>query len=419
MKIGIFGLGYVGMTTAACLVQRGFEVVGFEVEDVKRAELEAGRCPLSEPGVGPVLGMATKSGLFSVQRDIEPGDIPDVLLVCVGIGTCADGTSDVSAVRTVFARLESLLQSGVELDADVGLRSAVPPGTLKRLVLEFPKVFNQVPVVYYPEFLREGCAMHDFNHPPQTLLGQVEGGLPPRCLPHLMAALGFEYETVPVGIAETLKFACNAFHAVKVAFANEVGRFATSVGVDGREVMRLLCQDTFLNLSPRYLQPGSPYGGPCLPRDTRSMVAQGRSLGLELPLMASADSSNQQHLDYLADRIMDSRPETVCVLGLAFKRDTDDVRESAGLGLVEQLAREHEVHVLVHDFEVRPDRLIGPNQRVMERVLGLANVRFESDPAKAAQRADVVVIMHRDERYLSQQFSREVRVLRVAEWMGV
>lgn len=419
MKIGIFGLGYVGMTTAACLLQKGFNVVGYELSDVKRAELQAGRCPLSEPGVEPLLQEGIRSGSFTVVKDIDEQDLPELIFICVGTPSGINGATDLSAVRSVFARLESLLQSGTELNLDIALRSTVPPGTLRRLSLEFPKVFNVVSVVFYPEFLREGTAMRDFIKPPQTVLGVLPGGLPPRRMPHLMAALGFEYELVTAASAEALKFACNAFHALKVCFANEVGRLATSLEADGNEIMRLFCKDTVLNISSRYLLPGNPYGGSCLPKDTRAFSALGKSLGLELPLIQSTDASNAQHLDFLVDRIMDGQPETVCVLGLAFKKDTDDVRESASLALVEQLTKEHEVKVQVHDFLVQPDKVVGVNQRALDSLLALPGVTFIADPSHAIQNSQVVVVMHRDQRYGGNTIPSNVRVMHVAEWTGI
>ncbi len=419
MKIGIFGLGYVGMTTAACLIQKGFNVIGYELSDAKRAELEAGRCPLSEPGVEPVLQEGLRVGSFKAVKNLDPADLPELIFICVGTPSGVDGATDLTAVRSVFSSLESLLIGGVELELDIALRSTVPPGTLRRMSLEFPKVFNQIPVLFYPEFLREGTAMRDFIKPPQTILGVLPGGLPPRRMPHLMAALGFEYELVTAASAESVKFACNAFHALKVCFANEVGRLAASIQADGNEIMRLFCKDTVLNISSRYLLPGNPYGGSCLPKDTRAFAALGKSLGLDLPLIRSAESSNLQHLDFLADRIMEGQPETVCVLGLAFKKDTDDVRESASLALVEQLAKEHEVRVQVHDFLVQPDKVVGVNRKALEQLLALPGVEFSVDPVRASQNADVVVIMHRDQRYNSADAPSGARVLNVAEWLGI
>lgn len=419
MKIGIFGLGYVGLTTTACLIQKGFSVVGYEVSEAKREQLQAGYCPLSEPGVEPVLHEALKTGMFRVVRDISLDDLPEMIFICVGTPSGAGGATDLTAVRSVFGQLEALLQSGAELQMDVALRSTVPPGTLKRLALEYPRLFNHVAVLFYPEFLREGTAMIDFHSPPQTVLGQLPGGLPPRRLPHLMAALGFEYELVTAASAEALKFACNAFHALKVSFANEVGRLATSIDADGNDVMRLFCRDTVLNISSRYLLPGNPYGGSCLPKDTRAFAALGKGLGLELPLVAAAENSNQQHLDFLVDRIMDSRPEVVTILGLAFKKDTDDVRESASLAMVEQLVREHEIQVRVHDFLVQPEKVVGVNRKALDQLLALPHVEFITDPGHAIQGAEVVVIMHRDQRYTSMSTGSRVRVMNVAAWTGV
>ncbi len=418
MTIGIFGLGYVGLTTTACLLQKNFQVIGYEVSDEKREALLRGQCPLSEPGVEQTLLAALSAKNFRVAKDMFDGPLPDVAFICVGTPNQPDGSTDLKAVKSVFAHIQSVAEKIKDFRTEIVLRSTCPPGTLEKLKAEFPVLFQRVPVAFYPEFLREGTAMKDFYNPPQTVIGTLNNTPPPRQLPQLFSALGLEYEMVDALSAEMLKFACNAFHALKVCFGNEVGRLISTMGGDASEVMRLFVKDTVLNISPGYLKPGNPYGGSCLPKDTRAFGALAKANRVELGIVDHCESSNRAHLLYLIDRIVSHKPKTVAVLGLAFKRDTDDVRESASLELVRLLAQQQKIKVQVHDFLVQPEKVVGVNRAALNDLLKVSGVEFKVELPEAIKNADVIVLMHNDRRYQSLDFSAS-QVMDVARWQNI
>lgn len=416
MRVGIYGMGYVGLTTAACLLSRGHCVVGFEASETKRRMLAQGVCPLREPGVEESLREAASAGSFTVQADMRTGGDLDLVLVCVGTPSLPDGSTDISAVLSVFRQLDGLDVPAGGKPLEVVLRSTVPPGTLLLLRTEFPGLFGRAAVSFFPEFLREGTAIRDFFSPPQTVFGVPSGGRTPVSLPALLVELGFEHETVDSTTAETLKFACNAFHALKVSFANEVGRLAGTLGADGTEVMRLFIKDTVLNVSHRYLRPGTPYGGSCLPKDTRAFVALGARNGLDLPLVAACESSNARHAQFLVQRVARLRPRRVAVLGLTFKVDTDDVRESPAVALVKGLVLELGCEVAIHDLLLRRGEVVGVNAQVLETVLSLNGVHLCGTAGEAVVGSDVTVLMHDDPRLRAAAESHSVPVMDFARW---
>ncbi len=422
MKIGIFGLGYVGLTTAACLLQRSFSVIGYEVSQEKHDALARGECPLSEPGVREAIVQGLREGRMEVAREFAVEQAPDILLICVGTPNRADGQADLGAVRHVLSDLQSVVERS-ELGAnatsfEVVIRSTVPPGTLKQLADEFPTLFATVPVMFYPEFLREGTAMRDFYQPPQTVVGVLKASPAPRQLPLLLTALGLEYELVDAITAEALKLSCNAFHALKVTFANEVGRLAAQLGGDGTEVMRLLVRDTDLNISPKYLLPGAPYGGSCLPKDTRAFAALAGAAGVPLSLIPACEPSNREHTAFIVDRVLAHQPKGVAVLGIAFKRDTDDVRESPSLAIIEALAERGVPRILIHDFLVQPQSVLGVNKAALDRLLALPAVEFVVDLATLTDRADVHLVLHNDRRYQSER-NGSTTVMDISRWIDV
>lgn len=419
MKIGIFGLGYVGLTTAACLLRRGYEVIGYETSGAKRDELAKGRVPLSEPGVEPAIQAGLADGRFRVRAQVSAEETPGLLLIAVGTPSDETGATNLTAVHGVFSHLADHQAALLSRGSEIVLRSTVPPGTLQAFSRKFPELFNAVSVAFYPEFLREGTAIHDFEHPPQTVIGAVPGSPPPAHILSVIQSFGFSYRLVDAVTAESLKFACNAFHALKVCFANEMGRLATSLGANPAEVMELFVNDTQLNISKRYLRPGAPFGGSCLPKDTRSIRHLSTSRGVQLPTIGSCEESNQAHFAYIVERILALYPQRLAILGLAFKRDTDDIRESPTVEILYRLAARGDVELRVHDFLVRPETAIGVNQRLLEKLIALPSIFFSNQPAEVLVDADAVLIMHPDERYDQLTAGLTIPVLNVARWSGM
>lgn len=416
MKIGIFGLGYVGLTTAACLLEKQFTVIGYESAAPKREMLSRGICPLTEPGVEPAILSALESGQFVVEAEMTAEDAPDIVFICVGTPGAADGSTDLQAVKNVFQSIAAMVASHSAFATEIVLRSTVPPGTLNKLALDYVDLFSQVPVVFYPEFLRESTAMEDFNHPQLTVIGVVEGSPPANHIQTLLKGFGFDYEQVTATKAESLKFACNAFHAIKVCFANEIGRLVSAHGEDAGEVMRLFCKDTQLNISANYLKPGNPFGGSCLPKDVRSMINVSDQLGLNLELIKASEVSNRTHFDYIVERIISYRPRVITLLGLSFKKNTDDIRESPSVELLYRLASVGTFKIKVHDFLVREATVVGVNAQLVDKLLDRPDFSFHTKVEEALDEAEVIVIMHSDPRYETSAQTTGAVILNVATW---
>lgn len=416
--IGIFGLGYVGLTTAACLIQRGYQVVGYDVSSEKISLLASGQIPITEPGVGEILTDGMASGSFSFRTIPAPGEQPPLSFVCVGTPVLPDGTCNLRAIHSVLGQIEHNLngQPAPTMRAEVIIRSTLPPGTLRTLGARYPDLLEKATVCVFPEFLREGTAIIDFFHPPQTLVGTLPGQPSPTQLAEILQKLDFPTDYVESGVAEMLKAACNAFHSVKVSFANEIGRLARELKIDGQEVMQLLIRDTKLNVSPAYLLPGPPYGGSCLPKDTRMLAALGAQNRLGTSLFAACETTNKAHMEYLASRILERGPSRVAILGLAFKGGTDDLRESPSLTLIELLMLQPGLQVRTHDFAARPEQLLGLNRRIFDTHGQNPHLRFSNHLDETLRDADLIVIMQRQPAYAELAQFSPIPVLDFANW---
>lgn len=389
-SLSVFGLGYVGAVTAACLAMRGHRVIGVDVAPAKVEAVAAGRPPITEPGLETILREALMAGRLSAIGDAEPAVRgSDVSLVCVGTPPTADGAPDLRFVRKVFAEICAQVRAAGKAHTLI-LRSTLLPGTTASLVREFAAdlvTAGQMEVFFLPEFLREGSAVEDFRSPSLHVVGSREGE-PPRpgfCDTLLAGAVPLDWAT-----AETVKYACNAFHAAKVAFANEIGRIAAASGVDGRAVMRLLCTDTRLNISPAYLRPGNPFGGSCLPKDLRALLQHARQTGVEASLLESLLPSNAAHLEHLLGHIARSAHEEIVILGLSFKTGTDDLRESPMVDVAQALlARGYRLRLF--DPQVHPERLQGGNRLVVDARLPQLATLLKPTLAEALGRRGLVV----------------------------
>jgi GDP-mannose 6-dehydrogenase len=389
MRISIFGLGYVGAVTAGCLAEQGHEVVGVDVHPQKVDDFNRGQAPIVEPGLDALLWQASGKGLLrATTRSGEAIAGSDVSLVCVGTPSRHNGALDLSHVEEVTKEIGAELRRSGKPHTLV-FRSTMLPGSTRRLVEEHLSdlVTRGLEVLYYPEFLRESTAVADFRDPSLAAVGTREAqpfGA------HLTPLLGGKTPVVDWNTAEMLKYACNAFHAAKVAFANEIGRLGKQTNIDSQAVMRLLCQDTRLNLSPYYLRPGNPFGGSCLPKDVRALGDFGRRHGISLPLIENLLLTNQQHLQTLLNLIAERRQNEVVILGLAFKPDTDDLRESAMVEVAQNLLG-HGYRVRIYDPQLNLTRLVGSNKRLIDvKMPHLATLLHEDLPSALGQRGLVL-----------------------------
>ena len=357
--IAVLGLGYVGCVTAACLASLGHRVWGIDRDEHKVREVEDGRAPFYEPGLDDLVRENIEAGRLSAS--VSSGAIreADIVLVCVGTPSEKNGNLGLHHLRRAVTEIAGHLPRR-DKPLIVAIRSTVFPGSCEELVL--PAFADQpaVSVVAHPEFLREGSAVLDFFEPALLVVGGDHIAAVEE-VSNLYRTLNVKPTRVSLRSAEMIKYACNAFHAVKITFANEIGTLSQQVGVNGAEVMATLCQDVKLNSSPAYLKPGFAFGGSCLPKDLRALVYRAAHLDLSLPLLESALPSNQQHLQRAIDAVLDLPARRIGVIGLAFKEDTDDLRESPVVTLLEQLIGKGRA-VQVFDPQIRLDAIYGSNR---------------------------------------------------------
>ncbi|MBM3847431.1 MAG: UDP-glucose/GDP-mannose dehydrogenase family protein, partial [Verrucomicrobia bacterium] len=338
MNISIFGLGYVGAVTAGCLTHRGHAIVGVDVSEQKVESLNQGQAPIIEPGLPELLKAARdQKRLRATASCSDALADTELSIICVGTPSAISGALDLTFVRGLLKEIGGDLRRTRKKHVLV-FRSTMLPGSTQELVDEHLgdlEQSGQIQVYYYPEFLRESTAVADFENPSLAVVGTRTGVRPPEEL--MKGLFGTEAAVVNWQTAEMIKYACNAFHAVKITFANEVGRLGKQLGIDSRAVMDLVCRDTKLNLSPYYMKPGNPFGGSCLPKDVRALVHAARIRGVALPMTENLLLSNERHLQSLLSLILDSGAREVVILGLSFKSNTDDLRESAMVEVAQTL----------------------------------------------------------------------------------
>jgi GDP-mannose 6-dehydrogenase len=366
MNISIFGLGYVGAVTAGCLTRQGHRIVGVDVHPQKVESFNAGVAPIVEPGLDELLRTAKAKGLLHATLNCEEAIAEtESSIVCVGTPSKVTGALDLSFVHGVVRQIAEALRKKMKSHALV-LRSTMLPGSTEAITQAFLSDLMTVrllQVFYFPEFLRESTAVADFENPSLAVVGTRDGVKPPDEL--MKALFGDKAAVVNWQTAEMVKYACNAFHATKIAFANEIGRVGRQMGIDARAVMDLLCQDTKLNLSPYYMKPGNPFGGSCLPKDVRALTNHARQSGLHLPVLENLLPSNERHLQSLLSLITDSGQSEICILGLSFKANTDDLRESAMVEVAQTLLGRG-FKVRIYDPTLNLETLVGSNKRVID-----------------------------------------------------
>jgi GDP-mannose 6-dehydrogenase len=400
MNVIVVGLGYVGAVTAACLSKLGHDVVGVDIDPHKLEPLERGVSPIVEPGLGELVASGVESGRLRVSSDLaEAARDADVVLVSVGTPARSDGTVDLGFVERVTEELGELIATRSSFLA-ILYRSTVPPGTVDgrlRPILEEvsgQRADDRFGVGMVPEFLREGSSVADFFDPPFTAAG-VRDDRTLGLVKQVFAEIEQPVHALSIEAAESLKYACNAYHAVKITFANEIGRLLSAVDVDTRDVMRVFCEDHHLNVSAAYLRPGFSFGGSCLPKDLRALMHLARVTDVDLPMLNGVMRSNESHLRSATRRILDTGERVVALLGLSFKPQTDDLRESPYVELAEFLAGKG-LEVRIYDPIINPDRLFGSNRQYVERHLPHLQRMLCFAPEDALRGAGVAVMATSD-----------------------
>lgn len=411
--ISIFGLGYVGSVTAACLAHKGNMVIGVDVNRDKVEILESGRTPVLEQGIDDLMVESHRACRLHATTDVTKAvRESEVSFVCVGTPNLRNGQHDLRQVERVVRDIGGALREKDSFHTVV-LRSTVMPGTTESLVI--PKLEEasgkraglDFGVCYNPEFLREGSAVADFLQPTITVLGAPDPS-------HLRVAREL-YSWVPGKIfesslttAETVKSICNAFHALKVVFANEVGTLCKRMGIDTEAVFEIFKSDTRLNASAAYLTPGFAFGGSCLPKDLRAVAQCARQLDLRLPVIESILPSNNDHIERAVDEVLHTGKRKIGVLGLSFKTGTDDLRESPLVQFIKRLLGEG-CQVRIWDRDVALGRLVGSNRQFIEEVIPHIGSLLVANVSDVVQSAEVLIIGTRavDKATLLPQLRRE------------
>ena len=400
MKIAVFGLGYVGVVSAACLVRDGHDVLGVDPNAVKVGFLRQGKSPIVEPGLDELIAAAAAAGRLSAGSDPAAAVAQcDVLMVCVGTPGQANGSLDLSFVRRVVQQIGEQL-AGVAAYKVVVIRSTLLPGSMQSVVIPIleessrRKAGQDFGVCINPEFLREGSAIYDYDHPPKTVIGASDERAA-AVVRELYAALSAPLILTDLRTAEMIKYIDNSWHALKVTFANEVGRLCKAMGIDGRVAMRMFCQDTKLNISSAYLRPGFAFGGSCLPKDVRALTYQGRLLDVDTPVLSSILASNQLHIAHALGMIRATGRRRVGLLGLSFKEGTDDLRESPIVTLAELLIGKG-YELSVYDRNVRLASLVGANREyILNHIPHIGRLMVDR-PEELIEQSEVVVVASAD-----------------------
>ncbi|MBV8674551.1 MAG: nucleotide sugar dehydrogenase [Acidobacteriaceae bacterium] len=371
MKVSVFGLGYVGCVSAACLAQDGHEVVGVDVDARKVSSIANGLAPFFEPGLEQLLAEPRDSGrLRATTDDVEAIRTTDAALICVGTPSERTGEIKLDALRGVLTSVGAAIRNR-STPFVVILRSTVLPHVVEGELIPLlersarKRIGEELHFSYNPEFLREGTAIRDFYEAPMVVIGHND--------PWAAAQVAELYSEVPAPVVYTdiatacmVKYVCNVFHALKVSFANEIGQLSESLNVDGRRVMEIICMDTKLNISPMYLKPGFAFGGSCLPKDLRAVVAESRRRGIPSPVIQGILPSNKAHLESCIDLVLSTGEKSIGLFGLTFKEGTDDLRESPAVALAETLLGKG-IRLSIYEPAISHETIHGANLAFIER----------------------------------------------------
>jgi GDP-mannose 6-dehydrogenase len=403
MRVSIFGLGYVGCVSAACLAKAGHDVVGVDVNTEKVDIVNAGRSPVMETDLDAIIAAAVGDGRLRAVTSAEDAVAETELsLVCVGTPSNANSSLNLDYVARVCESIGAAVAKKKAPHA-VCVRSTMVPGSTAEVVVPALEkglggpLAGRVDVAVNPEFLREGSAVHDFFHPPKTVVGAGDPAVADRIL-SLYDGITAPVVKTSVETAEMVKYTDNVFHALKIAFANEVGTVCKAVGVDSHEVMGIFTEDRKLNISPAYLKPGFAFGGSCLPKDLRAILYRGRTLDLDLPLLSSILPSNDVQLDRAVQMVLAQGKKRLAFLGMSFKPGTDDLRESPLVRLIEVcIGKGYDLRIF--DRNVSLARLVGANKTYIETEIPHISALLSNDLDEVLAFGEVLVVGHKSDEF--------------------
>ena len=396
MKISIFGLGYVGAVSAGCLARDGHQVIGCDIDPHKLELLKKGVTPIIEEGMQELIANAAQSGRLTVTSDTQAAvDGSEISLICVGTPSAKTGGQDLSAVKRLAEQLGAALGKKRDYHVVV-IRSTVLPGTVEGVIQPILEAHSgktaevDFGLCFQPEFLREGSSIKDYDHPPYTVVG-CRSERAKAALQALFGHLPCEFIGTDVKTAEMLKMCCNTFHALKITFANEVGRISQAMGVDSFAVMDLVTKDRHLNISPAYLKPGFAFGGSCLPKDVKALMNLAKSNHVEAPMIGGIMGSNQAHVDHAVETVLSSGKRKVGMVGLSFKAGTDDLRESPLVTIAERFIGKG-LDLRIWDPEVSLARLVGANKRYIEESIPHISSLMVKGVEEVIDHAEVLIV---------------------------
>lgn len=425
MKIAVFGLGYVGIISAACLAEQGYKVIGVEINDIKISEVNNGRSPIVEPYINEIVSKVVKSGNLEATDDFEYAvKNTNIALICVGTPSSETGEVDLSYIFKTAQQIGDSLRKKENFEREylILIRSTSTPGTVDKYAeivqsISCKKRKKDFDVLSNPEFLREGNAVNDFYNPPYTLVG-CECETSEKIIRQMYSFIEAPFIVTSVKTAEILKYVNNTFHGLKVGFANEIARICKKKGIDSREVMELFLLDRKLNISEYYLKPGFAFGGSCLPKDVRALSYESKKNGLSLPIIENIMDSNSFHIDWAFDLILKEKVNRIGVMGITFKNGTDDLRESPSVVLVEKLLGKGK-SVLIYDENIKLSKIVGSNKEYIEREIKHISEILVEDPEQFLDSVDLVVVANRDNSYRELLNSYTKRELLIVDLVNI
>ena len=403
MRVSVFGMGYVGCVSAACLCEMGHDVVAVEPNPIKLDMIKEGKSPIIEKGLQELVEKGIQgSKLHSTADCFFAVSATDLAIVCVGTPSNANGSIDLSAISRVCEEIGQALSRKQDYFTVV-IRSTVAPGTVREIVIptlekhSSKKAGQGFGVCMNPEFLREGTAISDFFNPPKTVIGELDGRSGD-ALAQIYKELAAPLIRTEIRVAEMVKYADNTFHALKVCFANEIGNICQALDIDSHKVMDIFCKDTKLNLSPYYLKPGFAFGGSCLPKDLRSISYQAKRRDIEIPLLNAILESNKNQIQKVISKLLSYKGQSLGFLGLSFKEGTDDLRESPIVEVIEtMIGKGFTVHI--HDSNVSMARLIGANKQYIEKEIPHVSELLCVSADDLIAKSDVLVVASKEKQY--------------------
>jgi len=396
MRISVFGLGYVGIVTSACLAKAGHKIIGVEPNATKVDLINRGQSPIVEKDVESMIAEAVESG--NLTATVEPHDAimdTEISLICVGTPSKQNGDLDLTYVQRVSTEIGSTLAKKEDFHVVV-VRSTMLPGSVRSVVMPAlaeaagDAAKGRFGVCINPEFLREGSAVYDYYNPPKTVIGEEDtrsGDVTARLYDGIPAPM----LRTPIEVAEMIKYVDNSWHALKVVFGNEIGAICKAAGVDSHAVMDVFLQDKKLNISTAYLRPGFAFGGSCLPKDVRAINYRAKSFDIDVPLLRAVLPSNRVHIDRAIDMVVAAGNKKVSILGLSFKPGTDDLRESPVLEMSERLLGKG-FDLRIFDRSVELARLMGANRDYLMNHIPHISSLLIDDLEKVLDHGDTVVI---------------------------